>query len=104
MYIFGAKATATGLYKALSLLEPDKKMKAFLVSKAEGNVSEIWGVPVLTLSDVDEDLSDDEKERVLVYAAVPELIHAEIRGLLKSHGFKNIVMLDSKMEADLMGR
>jgi len=41
VYIFGAKATAAGLYKALSLLEPDKKIKAFLVSKMEGNVSEI---------------------------------------------------------------
>ena len=38
----------------------------------------------------------------MVYAAVPELVHTEIRELLESYGFSNIIMLDSKLEADLM--
>ena len=35
VYIFGAKATAAGLYRALSVLEPEKTVKAFLVSDCE---------------------------------------------------------------------
>ena len=103
-YIFGAKATATGLYRALAVLEPKKNIKAFLVSETEGNVSEIDGCPVRKLAEVAEELSDDEKGETFVYAAVPELIHNEIRTLLEDSGFKNIIMLDSRMEADLMER
>ena len=103
-YIFGAKATATGLYRALAALEPEKCIKAFLVSETEGNVSEIDGCPVRKLTEVTEELSDDEKEKSFVYAAVPELIHKEIRTLLEESGFLNIILLDSRMEADMMGR
>ena len=103
-YIFGAKATAAGLYKALSLLESEKNIEAFLVSDTAGNVPEIWGVPVKAISSVAAELSEDEKKEALVYAAVPELVHAEIRELLEGYGFSNLVMLDSKLEADLMGQ
>ena len=103
-YIFGAKATAAGLYKALSLLEPEKNIEAFLVSDTSGNVPEIWGVPVKAISSVAAGLSESEKKEALVYAAVPELVHAEIRGLLEEYGVSNLVMLDSRLEADLMGR
>ena len=103
-YIFGAKATAAGLYKSLSILEPSKKVKAFLVSDAIGNVTEIWGVPVKEIFSVASELSEDEKKETLVYVAVPELVHIEVRELLESFGFKNYVMLDSRLEADLMER
>ena len=103
-YIFGAKATASGLYKALSLLEPESCITAFLVSKLEGNVPEIWGHPVRTLASVAKDLSSEEKADAIVYAAVPELVHKEIKELLEGFGFKNLIMLDSQMEADLMER
>lgn len=103
-YIFGAKATAAGLYKALSLLEPEKSIEAFLVSDTAGNVPEIWDVPVKAISSVAEELSEVEKKEALVYAAVPELVHVEIRELLEGFGFSNLVMLDSRLEADLMGR
>ena len=103
-YIFGAKATAAGLYKALIVLEPEKRIKAFLISKAEENVSEIWGCPVKVLSEVAETLTDAEKAEVLVYVAVPELVHRESRQYLENFGFQNLIMLDSRMEADLMGR
>lgn len=104
IYIFGAKATAAGLYKALQVLEPEKRVKAFLVSKAERNVSDIWGCPVRILAETAVELSDDEKQRTEVYAAVPELVHKEVQNLLENHGFRNIVMLDSRMEADIMER
>lgn len=103
-YIFGAKATAAGLYRALTALKPEREIKAFLVSKLEGNGSEIWGCPVKVLSETAGILTDAEKSDILVYAAVPELVHKEIRGLLENHGFKNFIMLDSQMEAELMGQ
>lgn len=104
IYIFGAKATAAGLYKALSVLEPEKSIKAFLVSRSEGNIPEIWGCPVRVLAEVAGELSDSEKAEALVYVAVPELVHKEIRKLLESFGFKNTIMLDSHMEAEMMGQ
>ena len=103
-YIFGAKATAAGLYKALSLLEPEKNTAAFLVSDTAENVPEIWGVPVKAIFDVAGTLSEIEKNNALVYAAVPELVHTEIRELLEGYGFSNLSMLDSRLEADLMGQ
>lgn len=101
-YIFGAKATATGLYKAISPLEAGKKIKSFLVSDTAGHVPEIWGISVKSISTVSRELSETEKKDALVYAAVPELVHTEIRELLNSYGFSNLIMLDSHMEADLM--
>lgn len=103
-YIFGAKATATGFYKALSVLEPEKKISAFLVSNTEENISEIYGCPVKRLSDVANSFLDGEKSEILIYVAVPELIHAEIKELLASYGFKNNIMVDSRMEANIMER
>lgn len=104
IYVFGAKATAAGLFKALSVLEPEKNIKAFLVSDLKGNPHEIWGCPVRRLSEVSRELSENKKAKVVIYAAVPELIHKEIRLLLEGHGFMNLVMLDSHKEADIMGK
>ncbi len=101
-YIFGSKATAAGLYKALSVLEPEKEIKAFLVSNPEENVPEIWGCPVKGLKQVAEDLSLFEKKEAEIYVAVPELIHKEIKELLNGFGFCNLVMLDSRSEAKVM--
>lgn len=104
IYIFGAKATAAGLYQALSALEPEKKIKAFLVTDAGHNFHEIWGCPVRQLTEISEELSERKKADVTVYAAVPELIHKEVKALLEGNGFTNLVMLDSDREADIMGR
>lgn len=103
-YIFGAKATAAGLYKALSALEPEKEIRAFLVTDAKQNLQEIWGCPVRVLEEVSEELPERKKAEVTVCAAVPELIHKEVKALLEGYGFTNLVMLDSYMEADIMGR
>ena len=103
VYIFGARATAAGLYRALSILKPDNFIRAFLVSRLEGNVPEMWGCPVREISAVSSELTDTEKSEVTIYAAVPELIHGEICKLIEGYGFENIVMLTSKMEAELMG-
>ena len=104
VYIFGAKATAAGFYRALSFLKPERKVEAFIVSKKEDNVSAIWGCPVKTISDVTQSLSGPELDKAEVYVAVPELAHREIRELLESNGFKNLIMIDSGMEAKQMGQ
>ena len=103
-YIFGARATAAGLFKALSVLEKGTSIRAFLVSELKGNVSEIWGCPVMEIASVAGGLSEEEKGAAFVYAAVPELVHKEIRELIEGYGFKNHVMLDSHIEADIMER
>ncbi len=101
-YIFGAKATAAGLYRALSALEPRFRLDAFLVSSAAENVTEIWGHPVMELREVAAVLSPADKAEACVYVAVPELIHGEIRSFLEQSGFANLIMLDSRKEAEIM--
>ncbi len=101
-YIFGAKATAAGLYKALLLIRPEDELKAFLVSDTGKNTGEIFGIPVKSLSQEAALLNEEVKGKIKIYAAVPELIHPEIKELLEANGFMNPLMLDSKMEAALM--
>ncbi|MBR5968910.1 MAG: DUF4422 domain-containing protein [Lachnospiraceae bacterium] len=102
-YIFGAKATATGLYKALSVLRPEITIKAFLVSKQDENLNSIWGCPVRSIFDVSDGLSDVEKQQAQVFVAVPELIHTEIEAVINQCGFYNLIMIDSHLEAKIMG-
>lgn len=101
-YIFGARATAVGLYKALSVLEPEKKVDAFLVSERNGNPEEIWGCPVMLMDEAVSTLKEEEKKDTVVYVAVPELIHDKVQILLNEKGFSNLQMLDSRKEAYMM--
>ena len=103
-YIFGAKATAVGLYRALSILEPEVKITAFLVSDMDGNPCEIGECPVRLLQETVDGLSNAEKADAVVYIAVPELIQETIRKLLAGYGFAHFRMLDARMEADIMER
>ena len=96
--------SAAGLYRALAVLEPEKKIKGFLVSDMKGNPHDIWNCPVMLLDNVSGMFSDNRKKDVLIYVAVPELIHKEIRELLGEHGFTNLKMLDSRTEAGIMER
>ena len=103
-YIFGAKATAVGLYRALTKLDENINVKAFLVSSLAGNVNRIDDVSVRDLSAVSSELNEEDKANSIIYVAVPELIHREISTLLADNGFENCIMLDSRMEAELMER
>ncbi len=102
-FIFGAKATAAGLYRALCTLHSGIRLDAFLVSKQDGNPSEIWRCPVRELREVSEALTAEEKADTRVFVAVPELIHSEIKALLQQNGFQDLVMIDSRLEAKIMG-
>ncbi len=103
-YIFGAKATAAGLYKALTVLQPEKNILGFLVSSMEGNASEIWGVPVMTVKDICDKVSDTEKENIEIYVAVPKTLHDEIGHYLNDNAFYNVIFIDSQKEASIMER
>ena len=102
-YIFGAKATAVGLYKALT--DADKtqiSISGFIVSDRTGNPNTIWGCPVLLLEELASNLSAEEKAESYIYVAVPELIHGEIRRLLNEKGFFNLDLIDARKEAAIM--
>ena len=67
VYIFGARATAAGVYKSLSKLEGNKQIKAFIVTDSADNPLNIWGVPVWSLHEISELLSAEEKSAAEVY-------------------------------------
>ena len=101
-YIFGAKATAAGLCKAFYMLEPEKEIKGFLVSSMKGNAPKIWDVPVNTVEQLCNEISDSEKENIEIYVAVPETLHDEIGHYLRDNAFYNVIFLDSHKEASIM--
>ena len=101
-YIFGAKATAVGLYKALSVINPNTHVDGFLVSQMGNNQKNIFGCSVRLLDDVARNMSDKEKYEAVIYVAVPELIHTDVRALIVEKGFRNLIMIDSRCEANIM--
>lgn len=104
VYIYGARATAAGVYRALSKLESRKRVKGFIVTEHAGNPASIWGVPVRSLQETSELLSAEEKIEAEVYIATPQLFHVEISHLLQKEGFKKLIMVTSEQEADIMER
>ena len=104
VYIYGARATAAGLYRALSKLNSNKQVKGFIVTDSAGNPATIWDVPVRSLQEISGLLSAEEKLKVEVYIATPQLFHEEIRHLLQKAGFRNLLELTSANEADIMER
>lgn len=104
VYIYGARATAAGVYRALSKLEGNKQIKAFIVTDSADNPFNIWGVPVWSLHEISELLSAEEKSAAEVYIATPQLFHEEISCLLQKSGFKKLIRLTSAYEADIMER
>ena len=49
LYIFGAKALALGMYRALSELYPEFPIQGFLVSPLKDNAPTLAGLPVMDL-------------------------------------------------------
>lgn len=101
-YIFGAKATAVGLYKALIAGEQETEIDGFVVTDKTGNCEEILGRPVLSLDELSSTLSTEEKQNITIYVAVPELIHKEVSRLLTENGFLNMELINSRKEAAIM--
>ncbi len=100
--IYGAKSLALGACKALQELYPDEKIGGFIVSSADGNASELNGLPVMEISSFANGLTDEEKSKITVWIGTPEDVHPAIIETLKKYGFENIVCMDSHREAKLM--
>ena len=93
--IYGAQMVAVSVYYALKTLYPDCKVISFVVSRSEGNPSEIDGVPVVTIAEF-------ARTDLKVLIATPENFHAEIIQTLQQKGICDYVCIDSKTESALM--
>lgn len=102
--IFGAKSVAIGVCRALKELWPEIRIFGFLVSSLENNPKELEGMPVWELAEASAKLTDEEKRKICVYIAVPEILQGQIRESLLRYGFVNYKTVDSRTEADWMER
>lgn len=103
-YIFGAKAIAFSVYKALRKLCPEDEIMGFLVSSRKGNPDVLSGMAVQDIFSESQRISQDEKKKIQILVATPEDIHKEIVQLLVEYGFSNYRLIDSKTEEELMER
>lgn len=94
--IYGAGIVAYGLYAALEQLFK-ARTKYFIVSETKDNPLQIAGCPVMPLSEVSHDL-----EGTLVFIAVPEVYHKQIRGQMGSVKVGRCIYVDSHLEFLLM--
>lgn len=101
-FIFGAKSVAIGVYRALRELQPEVDILGFLVSSIQDNPRELEGLPVWELAKASEFFKKDEKRRLQVYIAVPEVLHQEIITSLIKHDFLNYMPVGSRLEAAWM--
>lgn len=95
LYIFGAKALALGMYRALSELYPEFPVQGFLVSPLKDNAPTLAGLPVMDLLSI-----SDKSIHILI--ATPEDLHPEITELLEQNGFYHYTCMNSRREAALM--
>lgn len=102
IFIFGAKSVAIGVYRAIRCLYPENEILGFLVTSFENNPREIERMPVKEIHAVSNKLSETERESICICVATPEIVHKQIIEALKSYGFTNYKLIDSRAEADLM--
>ena len=95
LYIFGAKALALGMYRALSELYPEFPIQGFLVSPLKDNAPTLAGLPVM-------DLLSIRDKNIHILIATPEDLHPEITDLLEQNGFHHYTCMNSRREAKLM--
>jgi len=101
-YIYGAKAIAFSIYKAMRSLYPEDKMLGFLVTSMEGNPAALDGIPVREIGTLAQETEQGEKERIRILVAAPEDVHKAITQTLNQYGFINYKLMDSRAEAELM--
>lgn len=93
--IYGAKALALSMCRALQKLYPEHPIRGFLVSSLKNNPTALAGLPVI-------ELRDFSRRDVYILVATPEDIHGEIVEILKTHHFVQYTCMDSRKEAALM--
>ncbi len=90
IYIYGAGAVADVLYIFLKQKKMQHKVRAFVVTKLGGNVSEKFGLEVMELADNLKKL-----KKALVIVAVQEGIQEEIRRVLCEKGITDFLCVHS---------
>ena len=95
---------AVGVYRAFLSQKKHLSIAGFIVSNLEENQANIYGVPVVSLDSLALEMTEADKDNAVIYVAVPESIHDEVRRLLCGKGFHNLVMVDSSYEANIMER
>lgn len=95
--IYGAKSLALGVCLAVQELYPEYLMKGFIVKSLTDNPSVLAKLPVKELKDVTE-------KEIFILIATPEDTHKEIVHDLEQYGFFHYSCIDSKKEAELMGK
>ena len=101
-YIFGARAIAISVYRALNALYGDLEIRGFLVTSLKNNPHEIDGIPVEDICTASNRLTRQEKQQIRVFIAVPEDIHGEASETVQKYGFANLVPVNACVEAKLM--
>ena len=101
-FIFGAKSVAIGIYRALKEIRPEVGIAGFLVSSLENNPSVLDGLPVLELDEISAKYYVEDRKKICIYIAVPEILHGQITESLNKYGFTNYIPIDSVAEAEWM--
>lgn len=83
-YIYGAGKVGKRIWNLIKSDGKQQKVKGFVVSRSGGNPSDIEGVPVFLLDEI-------EDKNVCVLVSVTDIYQLEIMDSLKECGFENIV-------------
>jgi hypothetical protein len=98
--IYGAKSIALGVYRAVTLLNPDCRAECFLVSSLGNNPERLAGMPVRAVDEYAGTVENKGDIHILI--GTPENVQGEIVKTLKRYGFCNYTCIDSNREASLM--
>lgn len=90
IYIYGAGVVADILYIFLKQKKFKEKVRAFVVTKLGGNVSEKFGLEVVELAG-----KLNELKRALVIVAVQESVQGEVGRVLRDNGIEGFLCVDS---------
>ncbi len=90
-YVYGGQAMAYGIARALE--ERGQEISGYVVTDTRGNPSSLAGKKIIPV---------EELEEARVYVAVPEYLHGEIAGILRSHGHTDFICVDGELEYKLM--
>ena len=87
LVIFGAQGYALGVFEALKLLYPKRRVSFFMVSSLDNNAPVLAGIPVREIFEVANEKSSEQKKDFEVLIATPENVQDEIEEILEKHGF-----------------
>lgn len=97
IYIFGAHSRAQTLKKYLTTIKPSLCVKAFLTGNDEKNERMIDGSPVIDIRTEASQLDI----RYTVYIGTRGIYHEDVKNMLVSVGFTNIIPVTPKLDMEL---